>query len=112
MFVGQKMTYGFDTTEDGFEYHIGVNHIGKCIFIYCPKFNSVPPRERKANVCLWTVSALKLKRRQTAPSRNCTSITHTKSRRGVGGVEVHSCAHTVLQHSLTLEPNDDAMFVP
>lgn len=34
MFVGQKMTYGFDTTEDGFEYHIGVNHIGKCIYIY------------------------------------------------------------------------------
>jgi NAD(P)-dependent dehydrogenase (short-subunit alcohol dehydrogenase family) len=26
-FVGQNMTYGFDTTEDGFEAHIGVNHI-------------------------------------------------------------------------------------
>ena len=27
-FVGQDMTYGFETTKDGFELHIGVNHIG------------------------------------------------------------------------------------
>ena len=27
-FVGQNMTYGFETTQDGFEQHIGVNHIG------------------------------------------------------------------------------------
>lgn len=26
-FVGSKLTYGFETTFDGFEYHIGVNHI-------------------------------------------------------------------------------------
>jgi NAD(P)-dependent dehydrogenase (short-subunit alcohol dehydrogenase family) len=27
-FIGQNLTYGFDTTADGFEMHIGVNHIG------------------------------------------------------------------------------------
>ena len=27
-FVGKKMTYGWDTTKEGLEYHIGVNHIG------------------------------------------------------------------------------------
>jgi NAD(P)-dependent dehydrogenase (short-subunit alcohol dehydrogenase family) len=27
-FVGKNFTYGFDTTMDGFEMHIGVNHIG------------------------------------------------------------------------------------
>ena len=27
-FIGQDMTYGFETTKDGFELHIGVNHIG------------------------------------------------------------------------------------
>ncbi|KAL7537958.1 hypothetical protein ACHAXR_008170 [Thalassiosira sp. AJA248-18] len=27
-FIGQELSYGFDTTEEGFEYHIGVNHIG------------------------------------------------------------------------------------
>jgi NAD(P)-dependent dehydrogenase (short-subunit alcohol dehydrogenase family) len=27
-FVGQKFTYGFELTKEGFEYHIGVNHIG------------------------------------------------------------------------------------
>eukprot|EP00977_Amphora_coffeiformis_P018537 scaffold6566_cov125-Amphora_coffeaeformis.AAC.3 len=27
-FVGKDMTYGFETTKDGFEQHIGVNHIG------------------------------------------------------------------------------------
>mmetsp|Transcript_7144 Transcript_7144/g.10562 ORF Transcript_7144/g.10562 Transcript_7144/m.10562 type:complete len:211 (-) Transcript_7144:717-1349(-) len=26
-FVGQHLTYGFDTTRDGLEYHIGVNHV-------------------------------------------------------------------------------------
>ena len=26
-YVGQSMTYGFDTTVDGLEYHIGVNHV-------------------------------------------------------------------------------------
>lgn len=26
-FMGQEMTYGFETTQDGFEYHMGVNHI-------------------------------------------------------------------------------------
>merc|ERR1712023_503164 len=26
--VGQNFTYGYDTTEQGFEMHIGVNHIG------------------------------------------------------------------------------------
>lgn len=26
-FVGQSLTYGFETTKDGFEYHIGVNHV-------------------------------------------------------------------------------------
>ena len=26
-FIGQDLTYGFETTRDGFEYHIGVNHI-------------------------------------------------------------------------------------
>jgi len=26
--VGQEMTYGYETTLDGFERHIGVNHIG------------------------------------------------------------------------------------
>jgi len=26
-FMGQEMQYGFDTTKDGFEYHIGVNHL-------------------------------------------------------------------------------------
>ena len=28
MAVGQAMTYGYDTTNEGFEKHIGVNHIG------------------------------------------------------------------------------------
>lgn len=28
MYIGQSLNYGFETTEDGFEYHIGVNHIG------------------------------------------------------------------------------------
>lgn len=28
MFVGQEMSYGFEKTQDGFESHIGVNHIG------------------------------------------------------------------------------------
>ena len=28
MYVGEALTYGFGTTEDGFETHIGVNHIG------------------------------------------------------------------------------------
>lgn len=27
-FVGKNLTYGFDVTEDGFESHIGINHIG------------------------------------------------------------------------------------
>ena len=27
-FVGEPLTYGFETTQDGFEYHVGVNHIG------------------------------------------------------------------------------------
>lgn len=27
-YIGQEMTYGYDTTADGFEMHIGVNHIG------------------------------------------------------------------------------------
>jgi retinol dehydrogenase-12 len=27
-FIGKNLTYGFDTTVDGFEMHIGVNHIG------------------------------------------------------------------------------------
>ena len=27
-FIGQSFTYGFDTTEEGFELHVGVNHIG------------------------------------------------------------------------------------
>lgn len=27
IFVGKAMNYGFETTTDGFEYHIGVNHI-------------------------------------------------------------------------------------
>ena len=27
-FVGRNFTYGFDTTKEGFESHIGVNHIG------------------------------------------------------------------------------------
>lgn len=26
-FVGSQLTYGFDTTQDGLEYHIGVNHV-------------------------------------------------------------------------------------
>lgn len=26
-FIGQELTYGFEVTQDGFEYHIGVNHI-------------------------------------------------------------------------------------
>ena len=26
--MGQRFTYGYDETEDGFEQHIGVNHIG------------------------------------------------------------------------------------
>lgn len=26
--TGQSFTYGYETTRDGFEYHIGVNHIG------------------------------------------------------------------------------------
>ena len=26
-FIGQGLTYGFETTKDGFEYHIGVNHV-------------------------------------------------------------------------------------
>jgi NAD(P)-dependent dehydrogenase (short-subunit alcohol dehydrogenase family) len=26
-FIGQDLQYGFETTQDGFEYHIGVNHI-------------------------------------------------------------------------------------
>ncbi|KAL7518002.1 hypothetical protein ACHAWF_000171, partial [Thalassiosira exigua] len=30
-FVGQEMTYGYDTTVEGFEYHIGVNHIGHAL---------------------------------------------------------------------------------
>ena len=28
LFAGQKFTYGFEQTIEGFEYHIGVNHIG------------------------------------------------------------------------------------
>jgi len=28
LFIGKNLTYGFDVTEEGFEYHIGVNHIG------------------------------------------------------------------------------------
>lgn len=28
LFAGQKYTYGFEQTFEGFEYHIGVNHIG------------------------------------------------------------------------------------
>ena len=27
-FIGQELQAGFDTTKEGFEYHIGVNHIG------------------------------------------------------------------------------------
>jgi retinol dehydrogenase-12 len=27
MYVGRALNYGFETTQDGFEYHIGVNHI-------------------------------------------------------------------------------------
>lgn len=27
-FTGEPLTYGFETTQDGFEYHVGVNHIG------------------------------------------------------------------------------------
>merc|ERR1719253_78935 len=27
-FIGKELSYGFETTEEGFEYHIGVNHIG------------------------------------------------------------------------------------
>ncbi|KAL7554036.1 hypothetical protein ACHAWF_017403 [Thalassiosira exigua] len=30
-FVGQEMTYGYDTTAEGFENHIGVNHIGHAL---------------------------------------------------------------------------------
>lgn len=26
-FIGRSLTYGYETTNDGFEYHIGVNHI-------------------------------------------------------------------------------------
>ena len=28
IFVGKRLTYGYEETEDGFEKHIGVNHIG------------------------------------------------------------------------------------
>mmetsp|Transcript_13265 Transcript_13265/g.17358 ORF Transcript_13265/g.17358 Transcript_13265/m.17358 type:complete len:365 (-) Transcript_13265:126-1220(-) len=32
-FIGQEMTYGFDVTADGFEYHIGVNHIAHAYLV-------------------------------------------------------------------------------
>ena len=28
MFIGKEMSYGYDVTKDGFESHVGVNHIG------------------------------------------------------------------------------------
>ncbi|KAL7545736.1 hypothetical protein ACHAWF_009089 [Thalassiosira exigua] len=31
--TGRAMTYGFDATKEGFEYHIGVNHIGHALLV-------------------------------------------------------------------------------
>ena len=45
VFVGKSMNYGFETTEDGFEYHIGVNHIAHVHLtnLLLPKLKSSAP---------------------------------------------------------------------
>jgi len=47
VFVGRRLDYGFETTSDGFEYHIGVNHIAHAYLteLMLPNLkNSAPSR--------------------------------------------------------------------
>jgi len=44
-FVGQELSYGFETTNDGFEYHIGVNYIAHAYLtdLLLPKLKESAP---------------------------------------------------------------------